>query len=114
MTLGAAGAANAVTAASRAGDVVVLTAAVAGLPTPPAAPVGVVIAGGGVATPEYNMATLVGGVSDPQGYVALPAIHRAAQLRLRAHNGAEPNDVLFDILLPLGVGSLTLDLVFPP
>ncbi len=114
MSLGAAGTANGVTAEARAGDVTLVTAAVAGLPTPPTAPSGVAIAGGGTATVEYNMATLIGGVSDVQGYVALPPVHRAAQLRLRAHNAAEPTDLLFDVLLPLGAGALTLDFVFPP
>jgi hypothetical protein len=114
MTLGPPGTGNGVTSLARAGDVVLITAAVAGMPTPPTARVGVVIAGGGSATPEYNMATLFGGVSDPLGYVSLPPAHRAAQLRLRAHNGAEPADLLLDVLLPLGDGSLTLDFVFPP
>lgn len=114
MAPGAPGTANALAAAARAGDVTLLTAAVAGVPVPPAARIGVAISGGGPPTTEYNAACLIGGASDPSGYVSLPPVHRAAQLRLRAHHAAEANDLLIDVLLPLGASSLTLDLVFPP
>jgi len=45
--------------------------------------------------------------------VRLPPVHRLAQLRLRVHHPAEPTDLLRDVMLPLGVNALTLDLVFP-
>jgi hypothetical protein len=109
MILGAAGALNALAAAARAGDVTLRPAAMTGLS---AASTPVVIAGGGAAA-EYHVASPIAGVSDVQGYVTLPPVHRAAQLHLRVHHPAEAVDLLRDVMLPLGADSLTIDFVFP-
>jgi hypothetical protein len=45
--------------------------------------------------------------------VTLPPVHRAAQVRLRAHHALEPVDLIRDVMLPLGVNALTVDFVFP-
>jgi hypothetical protein len=107
MTLGAAGTANTLSTAARTGDVTLLPAAMSGL----ASPTPVVIAGPG-APAEYNIASPISGTS-VQGNVTLPPVHRAAQLRLRAHHAAEPVDLIRDLMLPLGVSALTVDFVFP-
>lgn len=109
MTLGAAGAASTLSTAARTGDVTLLPTAMTGLSTPQTP---VVIAGPG-APAEYNIASPVSGISDTQGYVTLPPVHRAAQLRLRAHHAAEPVDLIREVMLPLGVNALTMDFVFP-
>jgi hypothetical protein len=109
MVLGATGAANALSSPARTGDATLLTAAMTGLSlvnTP------IVVAGGG-AVAEYHFASPIAGVSDAQGFVTLPAVHRAAQLHLRVHHPAEPVDLLRDVMLPLGVTSITSDFVFP-
>jgi len=104
----AAGAANLLSLPARNGDVTLFPAAMAGLDATMSA---VVIAGGAAA--EYHAASLVAGTSDDSGYVRLPPVHRVAQLRLRVHHPAEPTDLLRNVMLPLGVNALTLDLVFP-
>jgi hypothetical protein len=109
MTLGASGAANTISTAARTGDVTLLPVTTTGLSVPGTP---VVIAGAGVPA-EYNIATPVSAISDIQGYVTLPPVHRAAQLRLRAHHAAEPVDLIRDVMLPLGVNALTMDFVFP-
>jgi hypothetical protein len=109
MTLGAAGPANALSAAARSGDVALLPTAMAGLSalrTP------VRISGPGAPT-EYNFASPIVGVSGLDGYATLPPAHRVAQLQLRAHHPAEPADLICDVMLPLGVSALTMDFVFP-
>jgi hypothetical protein len=108
MILGAAGAPNALAAAARTGDVTLLPAAMAGL----SASTPVVVAGGAAAA-EYHVVSPIAGVSDAQGYVTLPPVHRTAQLRLRVHHPAETTDLLRDVMLPLGADALTIDFVFP-
>jgi hypothetical protein len=108
MTLGAAGAANAMSAAARAGDVALLTSAMTGLTSATT-----VVISGPSPPVEYHLASPIGGVSDADGYVALPPAHRVAQLRLRVHHPAEATDLVTDVLLPLGAGVLTRDFVFP-
>jgi hypothetical protein len=109
MTLGAAGPANALTSAARAGDAALLPSAMTGLSAPQTP---VVVSGPG-APAEYHIASPIAGTSGPDGYVRLPPAHRAAQLRLRVHHPAEPTDLIRDVMLPLGVSALTLDFVFP-
>jgi hypothetical protein len=104
----AAGVANGLSAPSRAGDVSLLLSAMAGLSSATT----VVVAGGGGA-PEYHLASPIAGTSDVQGYVTLPPVHRAAQLRLRVHHPAESVDLQRDVMPPLGVDTLTIDFVFP-
>jgi hypothetical protein len=112
----AAGPANLLSRPARSGDATLFPAAMTGLALAPAIPpivTAVVIAGGGTTGAEYHAASLVTATSDAAGYVRLPPVHRVAQLRLRVHHSAEPNDLLRDVMLPLGVSALTLDLVFP-
>jgi hypothetical protein len=109
MVLGAAGAVNALSTPARAGDVTLLLASMTGVSATPTA---VVITGSGPPA-EYHLASPIGGVSDADGYVTLPPVHRVAQLQLRAHHASEPTDLIRDIMLPLGVDALTLDFVFP-
>lgn len=109
MTLGAAGPANALSAAARAGDTALLPSAMTGLLAPQTA---VAVSGSG-APAEYHLASPIAGTSGPDGYVTLPPAHRAAQLRLRVHHPAEPTDLIRDVVLPLGVNALSLDFVFP-
>jgi hypothetical protein len=109
VTLGAAGAANALSVASRVGDVTLVTSAMTGLT---ATQTPVVISGPGPAA-EYHVASPVSAVSGLDGYVALPPAHRVAQLRLRVHHPAEATDLIRDVMLPLGLNALTMDFVFP-
>ncbi len=109
MIPGAAGAANPLSAAGRAGDVTLLPSAMTGLA---AANAPVVIAGGGAAA-EFHLASPIDGTSDASGYVTLPPVHRVAQLQLRVHHPVETTDLLSDVMLPLGSTTLTLDFVFP-
>jgi hypothetical protein len=109
MILGAAGPPNALSAAARSGDVALLPVAMAGLSAPQTP---VMISGPG-APAEYTLASPIAGVSGPDGYVTLPPAHRAAQLELRANHPAEPADLIFDVMLPLGVSALTVNFVFP-
>jgi hypothetical protein len=109
MTLGTAGAANGLSLAARAGDVTLLTSAVTGLS---AAQTPVVVSGSG-APAEYHLASPIGGSSGLDGYVTVPPAHRVVQLRLRVHHPSEPTDLIRDVMLPLGVDTLTLDFVFP-
>ncbi|HXE26804.1 MAG TPA: hypothetical protein VN637_18130 [Roseiarcus sp.] len=108
-TLGAAGPANALAAAARAGDTALRPSAMTGL----AAPQTPAVVSGSGAPAEFHLASPIAGTSGPDGYVRLPPAHRAAQLRLRAHHPAEPADLIRDVMLPLGVNALTLDFVFP-
>ena len=107
-TLGAAGPANTLAAAARTGDTALLPSAMTGLAAPSPA-----VVSGPAAPAEYHLASPIAGTSGPDGYVTLPPLHRAAQLRLRVHHPAEPTDLIRDVMLPLGVNALTLDFVFP-
>jgi hypothetical protein len=105
----AAGTANALSRPCLPGDMCVFPATMAGLD---AGMTAVVVSGGGAAD-EYHAASLVVAASDGAGFMRLPAIHRVAQLRLRAHHVSQAADLLTDVMLPFGAQSLTRDLIFP-
>ncbi len=105
----AAGAANSLSRAASVGDSTLFTASMNGLD---ASTTAIVVSGGGAAA-EYHAASIIAAASDAAGFVVLPPVHRIAQLRLRAHHPLEPTDLLRDVMLPLGIGALDLNLVFP-
>ncbi|MGF6871001.1 hypothetical protein OKW35_000455 [Paraburkholderia sp. MM5477-R1] len=109
MLPGATGAANVLSIAAKVGDTTLLPSTMIGMS---AASMPIVITGSGSAA-EYHVASLMNSDSDANGYMTLPPVHRVAQLELNVHHAAEPVDLVCNVMLPLGVGNLTVDFVFP-
>jgi hypothetical protein len=93
MTAGAPGANNALVSDAMPGDVVVLTAGLAGI----AGATTVEIDDGGP-DPEYHIVSLFSVTTDAGGYYRLPALNRVGQLELTADDGVNP--AVHNIVVP--------------
>jgi hypothetical protein len=106
----AAGITNSLAVAARAGDSTFFPATMAGLD----GTMSFAVIASAASPAEYHAAAAMQTTSDlTTGFIRLPPVHRIAQLRLRVHHPSEPTDLLRDVMLPLGVSTLFLDLVFP-
>ncbi len=106
---GAAGAANTLARAARAGDFTVWCAALAGIGPTSAA---IEINGGGAPT-EYQPIGQYVIQSLTQGSYGLPPIHRVAAVRLRASHITKPVPVVREVTLEWGAVEQIVDFVFP-
>jgi hypothetical protein len=116
---GAPGAANALGRAGRAGDVSLFPTTLTGLD----ASMRALEIVGGPAPPEYHGLTGVASsypaaavytaLSDLDGYVRLPPIHRLAQVEIRVDHPAEPTPLVRPLSIDWGRDEIVVDLVFP-
>jgi hypothetical protein len=120
-TPGPPGAANPLARAARAGDVTLFTATMTGLDATLAA---VEVSGGGAPAEyhgisaglppppsPYRAASIYQAISDADGYLRLPPIHRVAQVQLTADHPAQPQ-LVQPVPLDWGRDEIILDLVF--
>lgn len=109
MIASAMGAANTVSVAARAGDSTVFPATMTGLDTT----MSHAMISSAAAPTEYHAAASIQTTSDPTtGFIRLPPVHRVAQLRLLVQHPSQATPLQRDVMLPLGVSTLFLDLVF--
>ncbi len=104
------GGANTLSVAARAGDSALFPATMTGLDTT----MSHAVISSAAAPAEYHAAAIIGATSDPTlGFISLPPVHRVAQLRLLVQHPSESTPLQHDVMPPLGVSTLFLDLVFP-